>query len=159
MPEPKYERFRFPKNAYVGNVTRPYETLGPVRSKVDFANLDLQREDKEVCHNYYNKSVRELARFAKLQGGDAVIDVKSVVFLQDGRSETHPTPECSDDGAEGQVLTQGIAVKWKAEGTGAGSWTEPKTVPEDKPVLSEPAPSVAPAVPRFGDPRVAPGVQ
>ena len=56
---------------------------------------------------------------AKKQGGDAVIDLKSVVYLEDGRREMYPSAECSDDGIEGQVLCQGIAIKWKTSGGAA----------------------------------------
>jgi hypothetical protein len=42
-----------------------------------------------------------------------VIDVKSVVFLENGKSELYPSAECADDGMEGQVLSQGIAIRWK----------------------------------------------
>ena len=112
VPEPKFQRYAFPKGAFVGVPTRAYTALGPVRSKVDFPSLDPNHEEKKLCDNYYRKSVRELITFAKKQGADAVINVSSVVFLEDGRRETYKTPECSDEGGEGQILTQGIAVKW-----------------------------------------------
>jgi hypothetical protein len=130
VPEPKFDKFSYPKGyAFVGDVQRPYTALGPVRSKVDYGSLDPSREEKMLCHNYYNKSVRELVRFAKKQGADAVINVESVVFLEDGRRETYKTPECSDDGSEGQILTQGIAVKWKKDGAETGAWTDPAAAP------------------------------
>jgi hypothetical protein len=114
MPAIKHRSFTFPeKVAFVGDVERPYTVLGPVRSKVEFPSLDPLHEEGILCRNYYNQAVRKLARYAQKAGGDAVIDVRSVVFLADGRSETHPTPECSDDGESAQVLTSGIAVKWK----------------------------------------------
>jgi hypothetical protein len=134
----KDSRFAFPKgSAFVGDVKRPYIVLGPVRSKVDFSSMgevipssssDDASDDSPsagaLCRNYYNKSVRELIKFAKKQGGDAVIDVKSIVFMDDGKSETYKTPECSDDGGEGQILTQGVAVKWKGELAETGTWTD-----------------------------------
>jgi hypothetical protein len=101
------------KSAFKGNVSRTYEKLGLVRSKVNFLTLDPGREESELCRNYFNKAVKDLVKTAKNKGGDAVIDVKSVVFFEDGHMELYSTPECSDDGMEGQVLTQGIAVKWK----------------------------------------------
>ena len=59
---------------------------------------------------------------ARHQGADAVVDIKSVVFLENGKQETYSTPECSDDGFEGQILLQGVAIKWKkAEPTQAVS--------------------------------------
>jgi hypothetical protein len=44
--------------------------------------------------------------------------------VDDGKSETYKTPECSDDGGEGQILTQGVAVKWKGELAEAGTWSD-----------------------------------
>src|SRR4051812_17356854 len=128
MPDPKFKKFTFPKNAFVGNVQRPYKALGPVRSKIDYQTLDPAREEKDLCRNYYNRAVRDLVKYAKKQGADAVIDVKSVVFLVDGRTETYSTPECSDEGGDGQVLTQGIAVKWKGKGVESGAWAQPVPV-------------------------------
>ena len=114
LPPSKYKHYAFPKNeAFYGNTQRPYRTLGSVRSKVDYDSLDDNHEEKDLCTNYFNKSVRDLVSMAKKKGGDAVIDVKSVVYLEDGKQESYPRAECSDDGMEGQSLTQGIAVKWK----------------------------------------------
>ena len=120
LPPSKFKHHTFPKSeAFYGNTSRPYLTLGTVRAKVDFISLDESHEEKDLCANYFNKSVRDLVTMAKQKGGDAVIDVKSVVYLEDGRLETYPSPECSDDGLEGQSLTQGIAVKWKPQKTGS----------------------------------------
>ena len=114
LPPIHFKHYPFPKGeAFYGNIQRPYLTLGTVRSKVDFVSLDINHEERELCINYFNKAVRDLVSTAKRQGGDAVIDVKSVVYLEDGRQETYPRPECSDDGLEGQILAQGIVVKWK----------------------------------------------
>jgi hypothetical protein len=141
VPEAKVDHFTFPsKSVFVGDVNRPYTVLGPVRSKVDFTSLDSGHEERELCKNYYTKSARELLKYARTQGADAVIDMQSVVFLQDGRRETYKTPECSDDGGEGQILTQGVAVKWKTEGTETGTWTAPPTAPTTAPAI---LPSVA----------------
>lgn len=114
LPSANHKEYAFPKEeAYSGDVKRPYQVLGEVRTKVDFTSLDEQHEEAALCRNYYNKAVRQLIELAHDRGGDAVIDVKSVVFLADGRREVYSTPECSDDGMEGQILTQGIAVRWK----------------------------------------------
>ena len=116
LPAPKYSRHVFPKGeAFVGDAKRPYQTLGLVRAKVEFPTLDPGRDEQDLCKNYYNAAVQDLVKHARKAGGDAVINVKSVVFLEDGRAETHKSPECSDDGQEGQILTQGIAVKWLPE--------------------------------------------
>jgi hypothetical protein len=124
-PQPKFKRFAYPKNAFTGDVQRPYTVLGPVRARVDYPSLDFTHEEKELCRNYFNKAVRDLVRFGRQQGADAVLDVKSVTFLIDGRTELHAEPECSDDGAEGQILAQGIAVKWKGGNVEAGAWASP----------------------------------
>jgi len=113
MPTASTARYRFPKDAFIGDTDRPYEKLGLVRAKVDFRTLDPVVEEAELCRNHFNKAAGDLLRMARDKGGDAVVDVKSVVFLEDGRTETYPSAECSDEGEEGQVLAQGIAVKWK----------------------------------------------
>jgi hypothetical protein len=114
LPTIHHEKYSFPKGqAFIGDVKRPYEVLGRVRSKHDFPTLDQDHEESDLCKNYYNKAVADLIKFAHDKGGEAVIDVKSVVFLENGKQELYTAPECSDDGMEGQILTQGIAVKWK----------------------------------------------
>ena len=115
LPEIKHPKFSFPESAYLGDVKRPYVKLGLVKSRVDYPTLDPNREEKDLCNNYYNKGVRDLLKRARNVGADAIIQVKSVVFLEDGKVETYSTPECSDDGAEGQVLLEAIAIKWKPE--------------------------------------------
>lgn len=157
IPEPKFHQYTFPKNAYVGDVQRPYTILGPVRSKVDYQTLDPNHEEKDLCHNYYNKAVRDLVKYAKKQGADAVVDVKSVVFLVDGRTESYPTPECSDDGGDGQVLTQGVAVKWKGGPVENGAWTTPSKIPAPAThVISTP---IAVASPATKTPATLPALQ
>ena len=113
LPTPKHDRFKFPETkAFLGKPERSYTIVGQVKSKVNFQTLDMTREEGELCRNYYNKSVKQLVKDAISHGGDAVIQVRSIVFLEDGRREEYPTPECADDGMEGQVLTQGVAIKW-----------------------------------------------
>lgn len=106
-------KYRFPRNAYFGNVQFPYEVLGEVKSKVDYVTLDPDHEERDLCKNYFNQAVQKLTEYAKSQGGDAVIDVKSIVFYFDGKSGAFSRAECTDSGAEGQVLVRGIAIKWK----------------------------------------------
>jgi hypothetical protein len=113
LPDPKITHYEFPKGkAFVGDVKRPYHKLGQVRTRVDFNTLDWIHEEDQLCRNYYNKGVRDLVKRAKDVGADAVIDIRSVVFSELGGSETFQTPECSDDGQDGQILLEGIAVKW-----------------------------------------------
>lgn len=126
MPTQRFEIFEFPNQfafAQASSVKRPFEPLGWVRSKVNFQSLDVTRDEAILCRNYYNKAVKQLVDTAKQKGADAVVDIKSVVFLEDGRRELYSTPECSDDGFEGQILVQGVAIKWKKE-------PEPKASPQ-----------------------------
>ena len=112
---PKQKSYDFPKGqAYVNEVKRPYYRIGVVRSKVNFPSLDPEHDEQFLCRNYYNKAVADLVKYAKQKGADAVIEVRSVVFFEDGRTQSHKTPECSDDGQEGQILAEGVAVKWLA---------------------------------------------
>jgi len=114
LPEIKHKKFTYPVNeAFIKRPKRLYTVLGSVKSRVDFPTLDPNREVDSLCVNYFNSAVHKLVEYAKDKGADAVMDVRSVVFLMNGKMETYPRPECSDDGAEGQVLTQGVAIKWK----------------------------------------------
>ena len=113
LPVVNQKRYAFPKDSvFIGDVKRPYQVLGLVRAKVNFPTLDPSHEENELCQIYFNKAARQLLSMAQEKGGEGVIDMKSVVFMEDGQTELYTTPECSDDGAEGQVLAQGIAVKW-----------------------------------------------
>jgi hypothetical protein len=114
LPAPKHKEYSFPRKvAFLEEeLTRPHKVIGTVRARQDFATLDPNREEESLCKNYYNKAVRELARQAHEKGADAVKGVRSVVFFENGKSELHKSPECSDEGDEGQVLVQGSAIKW-----------------------------------------------
>ena len=92
---------------------RPYKTLGWVRAKSDWPTLDQDSYSQTLCKNYFNKASASLYKEAKKVGADAVVQVRSVVFTLDGKAEDHSTPECSDDGAVGEVLVRGIAIKFK----------------------------------------------
>ena len=83
LPTPKFDKHEFPKKrAFVEPVKRPYAVIGLVRSKVDYPTLDPLRDDEELCKNYYNKAVEDLVRMARDKGADAVIEVRSAVFLR-----------------------------------------------------------------------------
>lgn len=114
MPEPKVKWYDFPKEAYIEKPDRPHEVVGIVRTKVEFPTLLAEYDESALCRNYFNKAARDLLKRAEKLGADAVIELRSVVFLVDGRREVHSTPECADDGQEGQVLAEARAVKWKA---------------------------------------------
>jgi hypothetical protein len=112
LPEVRHQAYRFPKDAHIHAPTHHYETIGMVRSRIDFPSLEVNQDFSQLCKNYFNSAAHKLVRYAKQRGADAVIDVRSVVFLLNGEVELHPQAECVDDGAEGQILAQGIAVKW-----------------------------------------------
>ena len=114
MPTPEHKSYRYPTGkAFVEAVKRPYRVIGMVRAKVNFPTLDPMHEESDLCKNYYFKAVKDLVSSASEKEADAVLEVRSVVFLADGRKEVYSTPECSDDGLEGQILVQGLAVQWE----------------------------------------------
>ncbi len=112
---------RFPKSlVFVEEPTgefkgRPYERLGEVRSKALYPTMEQDPNSERLCRNYYNKAAKDLLKEALKEDAEAVIKVRSVVFLMDGTIEEHVTPECSDDGAEGEILLRGIPIRWKPD--------------------------------------------
>jgi hypothetical protein len=118
LPE-RHARYRFPRErVYIEEPEgkdsgRPYQPLGWVKSKATWSTLDQDPNSPRLCRNYFNKAAKSLLEEAHKAGADAVIKVRSVVLLLDGKLEFHPRAECSDDGAEGEVLLQGIAIKFK----------------------------------------------
>lgn len=114
LPSPSHRPFTFPKNAYfLPPKDQAYDVVGTVKSKVNYNALDQDHSEEALCSNYFNKAVGQLVKAAQEKGADAVVDVRSVVWLMDGRTETYPRPECSDDGEEGQAFVEALAVKWK----------------------------------------------
>ena len=120
LPKERHDTYRFPESSvYVEepigeNQGRPFEVLGWVRSKAYYPTMEQDNDNPVLCRNYYNKAARDLLAVAKKDAkADAVIKVRSVIFMLDGKFEEHPTPECTDDGAEGEVLLKGIAIRWK----------------------------------------------
>lgn len=136
LPEPKHEHFDFPKDvAFMGKPTRPHEVLGGVKSKISFQTLDpdaVGSSEKKLCRNYFNAAVHKLVEYAKAKGADAVMEVRSTVFFMDGTSKNFDRPECFDDGAEGQVLTQGIAIRFLPEIRPADPPANPTAIMERK---------------------------
>lgn len=118
LPEAKHEHYSFPESkAYVEEPTgklqgKPFKPLGWVRAKATWATMEQEKNNQSLCRNYYYKAVRNLVRDAEKAGADAVIKIRSVVILLDGKTEEHLTPECSDDGAEGEILLRAIAIKF-----------------------------------------------
>jgi hypothetical protein len=110
------EHFDWPKDkAFIEEPKRPYTKLGLVRTKVDYESLDPDHDEDVLCKNYFKKAVQDLVKRAKDHGGDAVMDVRSVTFFEDGTSKAFKDAQCADDGQDGQVLAEGIAIKWKPE--------------------------------------------
>jgi hypothetical protein len=118
LPEEHHEHFKFPeKRVYIDEPTGkagtfPYKVMGWVRSKAAYPTLQQSVNNQGLCKNYYNKAAQTLLKEAEKAGADAVIKVRSVIFNLDGTMEEHSTPECSDDGAEGEVLLRGIAIRF-----------------------------------------------
>ncbi len=134
LPEVRHERFAFPKeNVFVEVPERPFEVLGRVKAEVTFPTLDEHSDEPGICKNYYNKAAQKLLAIAKKQAkADAVVELRSVTLLFDGRIERHKTPECVDEGGEGEVLVEGIAVRWKKPGD-----PQPKGSPSPVPSFEE----------------------
>lgn len=118
LPTVKHKSYEFPKNrAFIGvpkNLPR-YEKKGLAKGRASFATLEPEGDVDSLCNNYFNKAVSNLVDRAKENGGDAVIDVKSVTFLMDGKVETYSRAECVDDGESGDVYVQGVVVKFKCD--------------------------------------------
>lgn len=116
LPDPKFSKHEFPRaDAFLDVPARKHENVGTVRAKAEFTSLDPTREEDMLCRNYFNKATRDLIRLAREQGADAVKEVRSVVFYADGTHELFAKPECADDGAEGQILVVGMAIRWADE--------------------------------------------
>ncbi len=110
---PIVHHYHFPSTqAFLDKPDRPFEKIGVVRAKVNYQSLDPSHEEDALCRNYYNKAVRQLVTLAEAKGAQAVIQVQSVVFYENGRQEFYSTPECSDDGLEGQSLVTGVAIRY-----------------------------------------------
>ena len=118
LPTEHHEHYSFPETrVYVEEPTGkavgvPYKILGWVRSKAEYPTMEQEVNNQTLCRNYYNKAAKLLLKEAQKADADAVIKVRSVVFMIDGKTEEYPTPECSDDGAQGEILLRGIAIKF-----------------------------------------------
>lgn len=129
LPEPKFKAYDFPEgDVFVDTKpSRRFKVLGPVRVRVNYNSLNPDREAQELCRNAFNKGASDLLKRAKRdQKGDAVIDVRSVVFYLDGKSEKFPSAECADDGGEGQVLMEGKAIRYLKEKKSRAKVVAPK---------------------------------
>jgi hypothetical protein len=160
IPESKVTWYKWPKAAYKGVPERDFDKLGQVRTRIEYNSLDFENDENKLCRNFFNKASADLVRRAKEVGADAVIDIRSVVFQIDGRADTFETPECTDDGVEGQVLVQGVAIKWKkplAKGTRVKTYSARKQeIVPASPVLAPsakdmPAPMRIPAAASASD--------
>jgi hypothetical protein len=118
LPEPKYKKYSFPEGSVFVDEkpTRPFKVIAPVRVRVNYSSMNPDREELELCRNYYNKGAGQLLKRAKREfRAEAVIDVRSVVYFMDGKSTRYKTPECADDGNEGQILMEGKAIRYLRE--------------------------------------------
>jgi hypothetical protein len=119
LPKERHDVFHFPESMVFSEEpsgefkNRPYEVLGWVRSRAHYPTFEQDPNSNKLCRNYYNKAAKDLLIEAKKAKAEAVIKVRSVVLLLDGKTEEYVTPECSDDGAEGEILLRGVAIKWK----------------------------------------------
>jgi hypothetical protein len=115
LPESKFKSYTFPEGSVFVDEkpTRRFKIVGPVRVRVNFSSLNPEREEQELCRNYYNKGAKDLLKRAKRDlKADAVIEVRSIVYFMDGKSTRYSTPECADDGNEGQILLEGKAIRY-----------------------------------------------
>jgi hypothetical protein len=93
--------------------TKPFKVLGPVRVRVNFDSMNPDRDEQELCRNAFNKGSADLLKRAKRElKAHAVMEVRSVVYYIDGKTNTFSSPECADDGGEGQILMQGKAIRY-----------------------------------------------
>jgi hypothetical protein len=164
VPEPHMKKYSYPKGeAFVEVPKRPYKALGQVQTKVEYESMDFRHDENQLCHNYYNKAVKDLVKRAVGAGGDAVIKVQSLVFYEDGHHELFKTAECTDDGEGGEILAVGIAVKWLPEPNPSSlASPSPGVSPRPKAPVPEPTVSVedlddsskpAPSAPKDSGPR------
>lgn len=115
LPTPEIKKHAFPKqDVYLGEPDRPYDIIGTVRASAHWPSLLMPGANEQaLCRNSYNKAAADLLRRARDAGADAVMQVRSVVFYLTGKRETYTTPECSDDGESGEILLEGVAVRYK----------------------------------------------
>ncbi|MFN7686023.1 MAG: hypothetical protein ACK5QT_11505 [Oligoflexia bacterium] len=112
---PVFEGPLLPKGAFFGAPPYKFKALGTVRATREYPTLNIEMTDElqqALCQKAFAEAVRDLLQNAKTNGGDAVADVHSVVYTGDGRRQSFDRPECSDDGEEGDVLVQGVAIQW-----------------------------------------------
>ena len=118
LPDPKYKAYAFPEgDVFVDNrPTRRLKVLGPVRVRVNYNSLNPEREEQDLCRNAFNKGALDLLKRARRdQKADGVIEARAVVYYMDGKSSKFSTPECADDGGEGQILMEGKAFRYLPE--------------------------------------------
>lgn len=110
-----------PGNVFFSEPTRSYQVLGTARSWHEFkTSLDETFDDQEFsrrCYQAFFKASEKVLAIARANGGEAVAQIRSVVFLADGRKEYYPRPECVDDGEEGEALVEGQVIRWSSSKT------------------------------------------
>jgi hypothetical protein len=117
IPNQEIRHYRLPRSGVFEEhelKEKPYEALGLMKGKTNFNSLVESMTFEQLCSNYFNKAVTELLSRAKRdRGADALMNLQSVVYYANGAVEYHKKPECSDDGAEGQILIQAQAIRFK----------------------------------------------
>lgn len=136
-PVPVLEGPLLPKGAFFGEPPYRYKSVGVVRATKEYPTLNIEMTEEleeAYCKKAFAEAVRELLQSAKANGADGVADIHSVVFLADGRRETYDRPECTDDGEEGDVLVQGVAIQWvRTKPSGRNSAPAALPVPQVSP--------------------------
>lgn len=118
LPSEMHDFYDFPKrDAYVQlppvEKSR-IENLGTLRTKINFSMTSPQMDEVKLCRNYYHQAAQRLLKMAKKEkDAEGIFLIRSVVFYLNGKSEFFETPECSDDGSEGQILLQAEAYRLK----------------------------------------------
>lgn len=117
VPEADYVPQEMPKQVFVDAPSGMVigTKLGILKTKVNFSTFSSQYDESVLCRNAYRKAAKQIWKMAEKLNAEAVIDFRSVTFYLDGKHETHKTAECSDEGGDGQVLVQGMAVRWQKE--------------------------------------------
>ncbi|MEN9722064.1 MAG: hypothetical protein RJB38_50 [Pseudomonadota bacterium] len=107
-----------PAGVYLQEPARAYRVVGTVRAWEEFTTaLDDSFDEREFqrrCRKAFHDASVKLLRTAQENGGNAVVKIRSVVFLADGRKELYAQPECADDGDSGEALVEGLAVVFSA---------------------------------------------
>lgn len=114
LPEEKIDIVQPPKSGIYLDLppqaTGEYVELGDVKTKINF-KMSQMYEDEFLCQNAYHRGLKDLLHRAEAKGGNAIMNIRSVVFYLDGKNESFKTPECSFETEEGQILMQAKVIR------------------------------------------------